>query len=230
MPIETDLGAQLGALLGQVLSNDIVQAGLKGALVALSVLWLASTWWAFRDAAIRTGNTMASFGVLAMVALGGPLLFPLVLLAYLLVRPGETVAEREERSLSLQALEGSIDRGRCPTCEQATLDGWLRCPWCATWLLVDCDRCGRAVEPGWEICPFCAIERSPGRARGRVPGRRIAQPAGGRIPRPDVPAPVALVQREAAEPQTALQRAAEMLRVAARSSGTPGATRTTGER
>jgi hypothetical protein len=107
-----------------------------------------------------------------------------------------------------------------------TADGWRRCPWCATWLLVDCDRCGHAVEPAWEICPYCAVERSPGRVRQRLPARRVGHPSA----YPVAQGGVTLLQRDVAAPQTALQRAAEMLRVAARSSGARGATRTTGGR
>ena len=77
------------------LSNDPTIGAIGLAIVgAAAGLWLAAAWWTYTDMARRTTFEVVRLGAVAWVLLSTPVLLPLALGTYLLVRPQQTVAER----------------------------------------------------------------------------------------------------------------------------------------
>src|ERR1041384_6447349 len=91
--------------VGNGLSNPIFPAiGLALAGTA-AALWVAGSWWAYHDASWRTGSTFLGLVAAGRVALSSPLLLPLSLGVYALVRPQQTAAEARSRRLAAALVE-----------------------------------------------------------------------------------------------------------------------------
>ena len=122
-----------------------VLAALQTIVLALSVYFalfsLALAIWTFRDSRRRTRNWLVHiFGVALVLAFNLP-----GLLLYMLVRPGETLAQQYDRSLEeaviLQDLEKQL---ACPRCKRAVQPDFLVCPHCTTQLRRACHRSSQA--------------------------------------------------------------------------------------
>jgi RNA polymerase subunit RPABC4/transcription elongation factor Spt4 len=126
----------------------------------LVVFWLAMGVWTYRDMRARSRDALAQiFMALLVLVLNLP-----GLLAYLLLRPRETLSEAYERSLEEEALLQEIEqKPTCPGCKQRVQDDWQACPHCHTRLKRPCSRCGRMLELSWDLCPHCLTPAS-GRA------------------------------------------------------------------
>ncbi len=134
-----------------------VLATLQTIVLALTVYFalfsLALAIWTFRDSRRRTSNWLVHISGVALV-----LVFNLPgLLLYMLVRPGETLAQQYDRSLEeaviLQDLEKQL---ACPRCKRGVQPDFLVCPHCTTQLRRACHKCGAAMSAIWKACPYCA--------------------------------------------------------------------------
>lgn len=129
------------------------------ALVAyLTMMWIASLVWAYRDIQARTRDTFTQAMSLALV-----FIFPLAGLAlYLILRPKETLAEVYDRQLEAEALLHEIqEQATCPTCRRKIQDDFIICPYCRVTLRTACGECSRPLNASWVVCPFCGADRSP---------------------------------------------------------------------
>ena len=156
--------ATIGDAAAGVLSSPIVTGLLMAMGVTLAVVWLAGTWWAYLDISRRTSSDLARFGAMTLVLVSTPLLLPLSLMVYTLVRPQTTVAERRALELATDLGPAFAGRERCPACHEAVDHEWRRCPACSTWLASSCDSCGQWSEMAFEVCPWCAaakVDRIP---------------------------------------------------------------------
>jgi RNA polymerase subunit RPABC4/transcription elongation factor Spt4 len=120
------------------------------------VLWLATAYWALRDARSRSENP--SFHLFAM---GINLVVPYAgLVVYLLVRPGVTLADQRALELEEEILAGEpeVEAGMrpCPACGRQIEMDMVLCPYCHTRFAKRCPNCSRAVRLGWTLCPYCA--------------------------------------------------------------------------
>lgn len=128
-------------------------------------LWIAMTFWVYRDLHSRSRDGIVQLLGTLVVALAN--LPGLVL--YLILRPQETLAQQYERALEEEALLQSIEeRAICPGCNQAIKDDWRVCPHCYTRLKKACENCGQLMELPWTICPFCEHSQT-----ALVTGRRV---------------------------------------------------------
>ena len=144
-------------LLDVLTTNQTAGAVLIAIAGAVLGLWIAAAWWAYADLSRRVRAEPLRLLAPAWILVSSPLLLPLSLAAYLLVRPQETVAERRSREI-LGALAPTLDPATCPGCEDRVEEGWRRCPSCATWLGAPCSRCGRWSAIELQLCPYCAID------------------------------------------------------------------------
>jgi hypothetical protein len=147
-------------VLDQLLSNSTVTAIGSALGVAVVALWLAAAWWAYTDAARRTGSIPAALLAAAWVVVSTPLLLPLSLPVYALVRPAESAGERRTRRLAAEltsVLEDAAGPG-CFSCGSPVDPAWHRCPTCTTWLGSACTTCGSWSDRTLEVCPFCGNE------------------------------------------------------------------------
>jgi len=120
------------------------------------VIWIALAYWALNDARARSESR--SFHLFAM---GVNLLFPVLgLIVYLLVRPGETIADRRLTELEAEVLAGTSEEESgvrpCPACGRQIEVDYVLCPYCHTRFAKRCPNCRRAVRLGWTMCPYCA--------------------------------------------------------------------------
>jgi RNA polymerase subunit RPABC4/transcription elongation factor Spt4 len=147
-------------IVSNALDNPIFPAiGLAIAATA-GALWVAGTWWTYKDAAWRTGSSFLGLLAAAWIVISSPLLLPLSLGVYAFVRPQVTAAENRSRRLVAE-LVAQLDADAetvCSGCAAPIDREWLRCPECASWLAAPCANCGGWADRGLEICPWCGSE------------------------------------------------------------------------
>lgn len=177
------IGDGVNAFLG----NQHVQLAGRAIAIYVVLLWLASAYWVYRDLQSRTTNPIAPYIAAVVVILFTPILFLFGLLLYRLIRPGETVAEANERAIAEEAMLREIEaQPHCANCDRRVDADWLVCPTCRNQLRRMCPSCGRKVELDWAVCAWCGTELVPpmpaarpvsARRRGVRPGSREALPA-----------------------------------------------------
>ena len=151
--------ATIGDAAAGVLSSPIVTGVFMALGVTLAVVWLAGTWWAYLDISRRTTSELARFGAMTLILVSTPLLLPLSLMVYSLVRPQTTIAERRAVELASDLGPAFACRERCPACHDVVDPEWRRCPACATWLASSCDSCGQWSEMAFDVCPWCSAAK-----------------------------------------------------------------------
>jgi RNA polymerase subunit RPABC4/transcription elongation factor Spt4 len=182
----------IGGAIGSVFDNPVIKLGFQIVAIYWVVLWLAAAYWAFRDMQLRTENPVAPYFAAAFVIVFTPLLFPLAIFAYRIVRPQERIGEIYERNLAEEAMLAEIETIRhCPSCDRRVHADWIICPTCRTRLNRVCPNCARLVGLDWSLCAWC------GRDFERADA--ITSP----VPVPTVTAPV----REALPPGEPVQAA-----------------------
>lgn len=169
----------VGDAINTFLNDSHVQ--LIGRAIALYVvlLWLVSAYWAYRDLQSRTSNPIAPYLAAVLIILFTPILFPFGLLLYRLIRPGETVAETNERAIAEEAMLREIEtQPHCANCGRRVEADWLVCPTCRNQLRRSCPSCGRPVELDWVACAWCGADLAAppvaGSARPTAAPRRRA--------------------------------------------------------
>lgn len=183
-------------LIGEVLANPFVSTLLLGIAAAVVGLWLAASWWAYRDASRRVRGELPPYLAATWIFLSGPVLLPLSVAVYTLVRPQETAGDRRTRELLAGMDEHDADHLACPACGADVDPDWVRCPDCAAWTVRRCGRCDRPAPLDAGICPWCAwvpgepTDVEPARPfEVDVPAAALARPpviARSRAPRPVV--------------------------------------------
>jgi RNA polymerase subunit RPABC4/transcription elongation factor Spt4 len=114
--------------------------------------------WTFRDIRARSRDILAQILATLLV-----IVLPIIGLAvYLMLRPRETLAEANERSLEQEALLQAIEEPEvCPGCGQRVKSDYLHCPACHTRLKRACPECGRPLHLRWSLCPYCGTSVAP---------------------------------------------------------------------
>jgi hypothetical protein len=147
-------------ILDQFLSNPLVTTAATAAGVALVALWIAAAWWTYSDAARRTDSVLAALLASAWIIVSTPLLFPLALVIYALVRPQQSAAEHRTKRIAreLVAVLDELAPPACLSCGNEVDPAWQRCPTCTTWLSLPCAACGTWSDRSLAVCPFCGNE------------------------------------------------------------------------
>ena len=152
-------------MFDEVVSERLVSLLLVSAQVIIAyiaVLWLALTYWTFRDIRKRTTDPVVQ-GLSVALVFG---FFLAGYWVYLLLRPGQTIAEREEERLRAALISDYAVTALCPYCREQVRDDFVLCPSCHFALREACKTCTRALQPMWSVCPFCASPR-PGTKESR---------------------------------------------------------------
>ncbi len=192
----------IGDAIGSVFGNPVIQFGFRLFAIYWILLWLAAAYWSFRDMQLRTENPIAPYLASAFIVVFTPLLFPLGVFIYRIIRPQERIGEIYERNLAEEAMLAEIESIRhCPSCDRRVDAEWIICPTCRTRLNRVCPNCAKLVGLDWSLCAWC--------------GRDFDRPELSVAPAPLVRAPV----REAL-PEPARRRAATAaIQSSVRSSG-----------
>lgn len=166
----------VGQTLGELLGHPAVGLAARFLALYIVIVWIASAWWVWRDARARSTDVLVPYVAAAAVLLVTPILFPLAVVVYRLVRPPLTVSAATSAELQLAMLEEEAAQSMCATCGAAVDDEWVACPTCGAPLAIRCDACGRPLELDWAICAWCAAE-VPWAEQGPVDRRPVAEPA-----------------------------------------------------
>lgn len=145
-------------ILTRFAANPAVSGILFAVALAAIGLWLAATWWTYLDISRRSDSELARLLAPSWVVVSTPLLLPLSLGVYTLVRPQQTVGDRRTRTL-VSALAPELSHAdACPGCGERADEAWRRCPSCATWLQAPCAHCGGWSNVQLELCPWCGSD------------------------------------------------------------------------
>jgi len=150
---------EFGQVIGGFADHPAVRFTILAAGAYVVLVWLATAFWTFQDLRRRHPDPALPYLAAGGVVVASPLLFPLALVVYRIVRPAETLAERRELDLNdrLDLLEAEL-RTTCPACGRLTQDDWLACPGCRTRLAHRCAACGRTMGLDWALCGWCGAE------------------------------------------------------------------------
>jgi predicted RNA-binding Zn-ribbon protein involved in translation (DUF1610 family) len=171
----------VGQTLAQMLGHPAVGVTMRLIALYVVVVWLASAWWVWRDARTRSTDVFVPYLAAGAVLLVTPLLFPLAVVIYRMVRPPLTVSAATSVELQMAMLEEEATHSECAACGALVDDEWVACPACGAELAVRCMSCGRPLELDWQICACCAAE---------VPWDGDGRPVGGAVPREAVVIPI----------------------------------------
>jgi hypothetical protein len=169
---------QVGSAVSDVLNSVPVRLLVGGVVAYLTVVWLAAAHWVYRDMRRRRPDLVSPYLAAFGVVLASPILLPISVFTYLVLRPRETLAETRERELTdrLDAIDAELDLA-CPGCARPVEEHWLLCPACRTRLARLCRTCGRTMGLDWTVCGFCGREFG----RAVVPQRVPAAIRGGSV-------------------------------------------------
>lgn len=191
----SDLSGQVGNAFDAFLGSAIVQLFMTAVILYLFVVWLAASFWAFRDMHERSENPVLPYLSAGFIILCTPFLFILGVVVYRVVRPPERLGEVYERNLAEEALLAEVEAIKtCRNCDRRVDVEWIICPWCRTRLNRVCPNCDRLVGLDWTICAWCgkdferavvaerpAVELEPAPAPAAVKGAALGSPVGARI-------------------------------------------------
>jgi RNA polymerase subunit RPABC4/transcription elongation factor Spt4 len=149
----------IGDAIGSIFDNPVIQLGIQLAVIYWVILWLAAAYWAFRDMQSRSDNPLAPYLAAAFVITFTPILFPLAVFTYRIIRPQERIGDVYERNLAEEAMLAEIEAiPHCPTCDRRVEAAWIICPSCRTRLNRVCPNCTRLVGLDWSLCAWCGRE------------------------------------------------------------------------
>lgn len=152
----TDLAGQLGGVFDSFFGSEIVQFFMYAIVLYLFIVWLAATYWAFRDMHDRTENPTLPYAAAGLILITTPFLFVLGVVLYRVVRPAERLGEVYERNLAEEALLAEVEAVKtCRGCDRRVDEEWIICPWCRTRLNRVCPHCERLVGLDWSLCAWC---------------------------------------------------------------------------
>ncbi|MEA2673226.1 MAG: hypothetical protein QOI92_418 [Chloroflexota bacterium] len=149
----------IGDAFSSIFNNPVIKLGIQLAVIYWVLLWLAASYWAFRDMQGRSDNPLAPYLASAFIIVFTPLLFPLAVFTYRIVRPQERIGDVYERNLAEEAMLAEIEAiPHCPTCDRRVEAAWIICPTCRTRLNRVCPNCTRLVGLDWSLCAWCGRE------------------------------------------------------------------------
>lgn len=167
---------QFGEAFGSFLGHPMIQAVTTGAFAYLIIVWLACAFWVLQDLRRRQRDAALPFIAATAIVVASPVLFPLAVIVYRIVRPSETLAEARERELADRVTELEAEtRLLCPGCAAPVDEGWLACPACRSRLAHACRDCGRTIGLDWAVCAWCGNEFGRPVASQTLPARPVTE-------------------------------------------------------
>jgi Double zinc ribbon len=149
----------VGDAIASIFDNPVIKLGIQLAVIYWIILWLAASYWAFRDMQSRSDNPLGPYLAAAFVIMFTPILFPLAVFTYRIIRPQERIGDVYERNLAEEAMLAEIEAiPHCPNCDRRVDAAWIICPTCRTRLNRVCPNCTRLVGLEWSLCAWCGRE------------------------------------------------------------------------
>ena len=229
-----DLFGEVDAALSGFVESDAFQIGIRVLAAYIVLIWLASAFWAYRDLRLRSASAFTPYAAAAAIIVFTPVFFLFGLLLYRIVRPKETIAEVNERTLAEEAMLAEIaSHSQCANCSRPVHEDWIICPTCRNRLRRVCPNCEHLIELDWTLCAWCGKDFE----RAEAPGLAAFMPSARPSPRPQpaairIPPPVAMnPTRSLPVPPTQAQAAqpgGQLPSPAPRAFGAPSAQASTG--
>ena len=146
----------IGQFFQSILDNPTVQLGFQLIAIYVVMLWLATALWAYKDMSRRTANPILPYLAAAFIVVFTPVFFIFAAVVYKIVRPGETIAEANERALAEEAMLVEVEaQAHCANCHRRVEHDWIICPSCRNRLRRVCPNCSKLVELDWSLCAWC---------------------------------------------------------------------------
>jgi RNA polymerase subunit RPABC4/transcription elongation factor Spt4 len=184
-----DLFGEIDTTISGFIESDVFQIGIRVLVAYIVLIWLASAFWAYRDMRLRSASAFTPYVAAAAIIVFTPVFFLFGLLLYRIVRPKETIAEVNERTLAEEAILAEVaSHAHCANCSRPVHEDWIICPTCRNRLRRVCPNCERLIELDWTLCAWCGKDFE----RAEAPGLTAYMPASRPAPRPQPQAPVRL--------------------------------------
>jgi RNA polymerase subunit RPABC4/transcription elongation factor Spt4 len=184
-----DLFGSIDTTITSFIESDVFQIGIRVLVAYIVLIWLASAFWAYRDMRLRSASAFTPYVAAAAIIVFTPVFFLFGLLLYRIVRPKETIAEVNERTLAEEAMLAEVaSHAHCANCARPVNEEWIICPTCRNRLRRVCPNCERLIELDWTLCAWCGKDFE----RAEAPGLTAYMPAARPAPRPQPQAPVRL--------------------------------------
>jgi hypothetical protein len=172
--------------IAEILESDLFQAIIYVVMAYIVLIWLASAYWAYRDMSLRSSSAITPYVAALAIIVFTPIFFLFGLLVYRIVRPKETIAEVNERTLAEEAMLAEIaSHAQCANCSRPVNDEWIICPGCRNRLRRVCPNCEHLIELDWTLCAWCGKDFERAEAPGTVAFMPSARPAP--LPQPQQP-------------------------------------------
>src|SRR5262245_66509270 len=98
----------IGDAIGSIFDNPVIKLGIQLAVIYWVILWIAAAYWAFRDMQGRSDNPLAPYLASAFIIVFTPILFPLAVFTYRIIRPQERFGDVYGPKLAQAALLSEI--------------------------------------------------------------------------------------------------------------------------
>jgi RNA polymerase subunit RPABC4/transcription elongation factor Spt4 len=176
-----DLFGEVDAALSGFVESDAFQIGIRVLVSYVVLIWLASAFWAYRDMRLRSASAFTPYAAAAAIIVFTPIFFLFGLLLYRIVRPKETIAEVNERTLAEEAMLAEVaSHSHCANCSRPVHEDWIICPTCRNRLRRVCPNCEHLIELDWTLCAWCGKDFE----RAEAPGLAAYMPSARPAPRP----------------------------------------------
>lgn len=176
-----DLFGEVDAALSGFIESDAFQIGIRVLVAYIVLIWLASAFWAYRDMRLRSASAITPYVAAAAIIVFTPIFFLFGLLLYRIVRPKETIAEVNERTLAEEAMLAEVaSHSHCANCSRPVHEEWIICPTCRNRLRRVCPNCEHLIELDWTLCAWCGKDFE----RAEAPGLTAYMPSARPAPRP----------------------------------------------
>ncbi len=176
-----DLFGEVDTALSGFIESDVFQIGIRVLVAYIVLIWLASAFWAYRDMRLRSASAFTPYVAAAAIIIFTPVFFLFGLLLYRIVRPKETIAEVNERTLAEETMLAEVaSHAHCANCSRPVHEEWIICPTCRNRLRRVCPNCERLIELDWTLCAWCGKDFE----RAEAPGLTAFMPSARPTPRP----------------------------------------------
>ena len=112
----SDVMDAVAQTFGEMLGHPAVGTAIRLIALYVVIVWIASAWWVWRDARTRSTDVLVPYLAAGAVILVTPLLFPLAVVIYRMVRPPLTVSAATSVELQMAMLEEEATHSECAAC------------------------------------------------------------------------------------------------------------------
>jgi RNA polymerase subunit RPABC4/transcription elongation factor Spt4 len=186
------LTGDLQDTISSIFESDAFQAAIYVIVAYIVLIWLSSAYWAYRDMRLRSASAITPYVAALAIILFTPVFFLFGLLLYRIVRPKETIAEVNERTIAEEAMLAEVaSHASCANCSRPVHEEWIICPTCRNRLRRVCPNCEHLIELDWTLCAWCGKDFERAEAPGTTAFMPAARPAPPPLPQPvrRMPAP-----------------------------------------